>query len=70
MAHDKNKYPCLLESKSSDGDDVIVLFTSFNIGTVVKAGCGYNLGRHLSSWSMELFFPYNGTVTISSHHFL
>ena len=57
------KYPCLMMSKQTLA---VVLFVSPSIGTTVSEGLGSCLGYHTSSWDMNCFEHFHGTVTLSN----
>jgi len=55
------KYPCLMES-----DGLIVLFLESSSGIVVSGNEYYSIGTFMSSWKMDSFVPFKGSITISS----
>jgi hypothetical protein len=66
----KITYPCLMESKQSG---LVVLFEADQVGTVVIKATnldGYldcwGLAHHSKDWSMKLFTPLKGSVTLSN----
>ena len=58
-------YPCL---KTDRRNNLVVLFTSKNTGTVVHVGGSPQLlGTRLTYWEEKEFFkPFNGEVKISN----
>jgi hypothetical protein len=59
----KQSYPCLKRS-----DKIIVFFSASGCGVVVSVenGAGYHVGHRSGSWDMDKFFPWYGTVEITS----
>ena len=58
------KYPFLgISPKHS-----IVLFTKLNTGVCLQAGeeYGIDVGRYSDQWAMDIFEPYNGSVTLEN----
>ena len=56
-------YPCLM---ISTWNGTVVLFTADSKGTCVHAGKTNILGEHSTMWGMDLFEPFNGTITLSN----
>ena len=48
--------------------DIIVLFTSAKVGTVLNKGNNnaWNIGDHSMTWSEKSFEDYQGTVTLEN----
>ena len=60
----KQNYPFLgITPKGS-----IVLFTKLNTGVCLQVGGDWSLviGRYSDQWAMDLFEPYNGSVTLEN----
>jgi hypothetical protein len=53
------EFPCLMIL-----DNLIVLFTEHNKGTVV--GGGTSLGHYSDEWDMDAFKPFHETVELSN----
>lgn len=60
----KQDYPKLMQSK----DEMIVLFTEENEGTVLHQGkdCYHELGRFSETWAMEGFKDFYGTLELTN----
>ncbi len=48
----KHVYPCIMRSAKSP---LVVLFSSYGIGTVVKGIIEHPIGEYLDGWKMESF---------------
>jgi len=58
------QFPCLMLGRNSEQ---IVLFKAPKCGTVVSSGCyTANEGRYSTDWLMEVFEPFNGTLTLEN----
>ena len=55
-------YPCLKQ----DGYGLVVLFTQPGVGVVVKPARQYSLGTYSTTWFVESFSIYDGTLEISN----
>lgn len=59
----EKSYPYLGMAK----DDLLILFTSRNTGTVLHPGnCTHSIGTHSSSWMETQFDPFHGSIQIDS----
>lgn len=66
ISEEKSIYPCL---KRSTRNDIIVLFSEKNTGTIVHIGPNEKVfstvGIHETTWGEEVFFiPFNGEVAL------
>ena len=60
----KESYPCLMQSINND---CIVLFSSYKYGTCISSGSSDNeIGETSSTWAMDLFVTFTGTITLSN----
>ena len=57
------KYPKMMRSKNIEG--LIVLFYSFQCGTVVTEQPVHDLGSYFTNWNMGCFEPFTGVVELS-----
>lgn len=57
------EYPCLGVSTSSG---VIVLFSSHEVGMVVREGGSYEVGDYDICWHMPSFKKLSGSVTLEN----
>ena len=54
-------FPKLMKS-----DDIIVLFYEASKGTVLSENDVWSLGHHSTSWDIEQFSDYEGTITLKN----
>ena len=64
-------FPKLMVEKPEAGTGAVVLFTAPKVGTVVYAGYDdeeppYETGEHGTSWIMDCFKDFEGTVILSN----
>lgn len=57
------EYPCLMKSTE---EDIVVLFTEKDKGTLLCKTAIYNAGEYSTDWDMEQFHPFNGSITLSN----
>lgn len=57
-------YPCLMVSLKG----TVVLFTEYKVGTLVhpRPTTKRPVGHHSTSWSMDLFKLYKGSINLSN----
>jgi len=56
------EYPKIMKSKEGD---LIVLFSHYGGGTVLKDKPCNKVGEHSNGWAMECFEEFNGVVTLT-----
>lgn len=60
----KIEFPCLM--KSNTNENLIVLFTKIECGTVVSQTKVYDLGYVSEDWEMKYFTEFKGKVILSN----
>lgn len=61
-------YPYLGETKWADSKNIVVLFSEEGKGLVIYSKDSvWRVGEYCSSWDMEVFRPFNGTIELSNN---
>lgn len=60
IEYDNLEFPCL--GKGNNG--LVVLFHDLGSGTVVHGNHVYTIGHYSTSWVMDTFTPFKGTVKL------
>jgi hypothetical protein len=63
------KYPYIGYYKTCSGEEIYVLFTAHNIGTVINCSekSGYKIGDFQGNWGeYEYFEPFYGELTLKT----
>lgn len=58
--YDNLEFPCLRKGENG----LVVLFHNVGFGTVVHGNHAYTVGHYSTSWAMETFTPFTGTVKL------
>lgn len=57
------EYPCLMKSKT---DALVVFFTEYGNGVVVRTDGFNTVGKYSEGWYMSALMPFHGTVTLEN----
>lgn len=59
----EGEYPFAMKSKDTD---LVVMFTDYAEGVVIKSDGRYLIGAYSECWDVKSFEPFEGTINISN----